>query len=109
MTAREALEQINGSHAFEELVKERTAERATEAPRLPPKRQELMGGAWLEEDGQTAVQPSRGGDQEQLTVTGPEAEKVADVPHLTGGAWPEWDELELTETDPTREKLQVRW
>jgi hypothetical protein len=38
--------------------------------------------------------------------TDPEARKLADTPHLTGD--PEWDEIELRETDPTRPTLRER-
>lgn len=31
--------------------------------------------------------------------------EIADTPHLTGD--PEWDELELAETDPSREPLKI--
>jgi hypothetical protein len=37
------------------------------------------------------------------TVTGLEAEAIADKPHLTGD--PEWDAIELEETDPNKKLL----
>jgi hypothetical protein len=36
-----------------------------------------------------------------------EAAAIADTPHLTGD--PEWDAVELAETDPTREPLPESW
>ena len=38
-------------------------------------------------------------------VTGEEAQKIADVPRLTGD--PEWDRVELEETDPNKPPLDV--
>jgi len=46
------------------------------------------------------------GEPEVETVTGDAAKKVADVPHLTGD--PEWDAIELAETDPRRPLLSER-
>lgn len=43
--------------------------------------------------------------QVQATVLrGADAEKIADVPHLTGD--PEWDAMELAETDPSKPLLE---
>jgi len=48
-------------------------------------------------------------EPEQVTqatvVTGKAGAAVADVPHLTGD--PEWDALELSETDPTKPLLRI--
>jgi hypothetical protein len=40
---------------------------------------------------------------EREVITGAQGEAVADKPHLTGD--PEWDEIELLETDPSRPLL----
>lgn len=115
MTAREALEHVSGIYAFEQLKRER-AENLRDEDDNPfdldypkPGQQSFMGGALLADDGQSLMRPSNSGKKGQVTITGPKAQKVADVPHLTGGAWPEWDELELAETDPAKEPLKIRW
>jgi hypothetical protein len=115
VTAREALEQVNGVYAFEQLVRERAAENLHDEESdlfgdyHNPGQQAFMGGALLADDGQSITHPPSSGKKGQVTITGPAAQKVADVPHLTGGAWPEWDELELSETDPAKEPLKIRW
>jgi hypothetical protein len=38
-------------------------------------------------------------------VTGEEAQAIADKPHLTGN--PEWDRIELEETNPDKEPLDL--
>ncbi len=116
VTAREALEHVSGVYAFEQLIRERVAENLSNEDDDPfdfddrkPGQRSFMGGALLADDGQSIVRPSNSGKKGQITITGPKAQKVADVPHLTGGAWPEWDELELSETDPAKEPLKIRW
>lgn len=39
------------------------------------------------------------------TRTGAEAAEIADQPHLTGD--PEWDAVEIAETDPTAEPVKI--
>lgn len=46
------------------------------------------------------------GEPEVETHTGEAAKKIADTPHLTGD--PEWDAIELAETDPRRPLLSER-
>lgn len=48
-----------------------------------------------------------GGPVQAKVVTGAKADAVADKPLLTGD--PEWDEIELAETDPFREPLESHW
>ena len=48
-----------------------------------------------------SLDPSKPFKSNVRIVTGPEAEKIADKPFLTGD--PEWDAVELAETDPNRE------
>lgn len=123
MTAREALEQINGTYAFEQVARERAPKQDDdEQPTEDPlddfgldddeegAGQRFMGGAVLAEDGQSIRQPGK--KKGQVTVVGPEAQLVADRPHLTKGTdhyWPEWDELELAETDPSKPPLKIQW
>jgi hypothetical protein len=45
-------------------------------------------------------------DEQKTTRYGDDAKALADKPHLTGD--PEWDAIELAETDPTRPTLQER-
>lgn len=42
---------------------------------------------------------------EKKLITGKEAEQIADKPHLTGD--PEWDAIELAETDPNKAPLAL--
>lgn len=114
MTAREALEQINGLTAFEAYVRER-AEARSPAPEQAPELHEeeqtvFMGGALLDPDGATVRHP--GEKKGQVTVVGAAARAIADKPHLTEGTdhyWPEWDELEREETDPSKPPLKIQW
>lgn len=123
MTAREALEHINGVYAFEDLIRDRARKNAREEADedeedfpgfegTPGAGQTFMGGAELLEDGQSVSRPAAKG-KGRVTITGPRAQKVADVPHLTKKGsrdyWPEWNELELAETDPAKEPLKIRW
>ena len=115
-TAREALEQINGSRAFEQLVQDASSKQREDSARdaiedgtATPAQHAFMGGQVLDDEGNPTATIDR---RRMVTVRGPEAEKVADTPHLTAGtkfAWDEWDELELAETDPTKEPLKIQW
>lgn len=118
VTAREALEQINGVYAFEQIARERAPQQPEEVEHEEDPfgiedeaaGQRFMGGAVLAEDGESIRQPGK--KKGQVTVVGPEAQAVADKPHLTKGTehyWPEWDELELAETDPSRPPLKIQW
>lgn len=119
MTAREALEHINGVYAIEALIRERAQARSS-APEdgLDDLEEDdagtttFMGGARLASDGQSVVRSASSGKKGQVTVVGPKAQAVADRPHLTKGTdhyWPEWDELELEETDPSKPPLKIQW
>lgn len=77
LSIREAIEQVNGIAAIREHIADHT------------KRPRSF-------DDQRVEVREREGD---------EAKAVADVPHLTGD--PEWDAIELEETDPTRPPLKV--
>lgn len=97
MTAREALEQVYGVYAIEQLVEERRAEKTKKGDK---------------EDYETPSYERRDlskPEKRQITRTDAEAKKKADTPHLTNGAWPEWDELELSETDPNKPPLKIQW
>jgi hypothetical protein len=83
LTLREAAEQVFEQTAFTKYMRKRADKKA------PVFRD---ADEWI--------------DPEVETVTGKEAERVADVPHLTGD--PEWDAIELAETDPTRPLLSER-
>ena len=83
LTLREAAEQVFEQTAFSSYMKKRAGQKAP---------------AWRDVDEWAAP--------EVETVTGEEAERIADVPHLTGDA--EWDAVELAETDPTRALLSER-
>jgi len=48
-----------------------------------------------------SLDPSKPFKSNVRVVTGPEAEAIADKPHLTGD--PEWDAVELEETNSNRE------
>ena len=108
-TAQEALEQINGLRALEAMARSATPVIADADDDASPKSQ-FMGGQILDDEGNVSTPgPKRG---RMTTVTGPAAEKIADKPHLTAGTkhyWAEWDELELAETDPSKEPLRIQW
>jgi hypothetical protein len=107
VTAREALEQVHGVAAIEQLAHEAQQARKpaapaahTKVPQLPPMSQpqpRFIGGKDLSD-----VLPQQA---EMVTKRGPEAQAIADVPHLTGD--PEWDALELAETDPSKPPLKI--
>lgn len=98
---REALEQIHGVAAIEQVIAERT-ERAQPKSRGPrPEDFDALRGELEAHRDDLPSQP------EMQTRTGEEARSIADKPHLTGD--PEWDALELAETDPSKEPLQVRY
>ena len=88
-TAREALEHINGMIAIEQIRADHSKRRdsAAEVERAQLEAMGLSPQARIE------------------TKTGADARAIADKPHLTGD--PEWDALELAETDPTRPPLQI--
>jgi len=80
LTARDALEQVIGIDALRQ-------HQAEEARKQTP-------GAIRET-----------GTPEVLTRTDDEAREIADTPHLTGD--PEFDAVELAETDPSRPRLKA--
>ena len=88
VTAREALEHINGMIAIDQIMAERVKERT----------QYDVERAHFEKHGLDLPPKIE-------TKMGKEAQAVADAPHLTGD--PEWDALELAETDPTKPPLQI--
>jgi hypothetical protein len=79
LTAREAVEQLNGLTAIELLSAERMVREA--------------------EEPQTQILNDPRGRTDEVAVS------IADTPHLTGD--PEWDAIELAETDPMREPLRI--
>ena len=81
LTLREAAEQIFEKQAFAEFMEKRAEKEEAEAERDPE-------------------------EPQFKTRTDPEAQKLADTPHLIGD--PEWDAVELAETDPTRPPLSER-
>ena len=83
LTLREAAEQVFEQTAFTTFMRNRVDKKAP---------------VWRDID--------EGAAPEVETVTGKDAERIADVPHLTGD--PEWDAVELAETDPTRPLLSER-
>lgn len=102
MTAREALEHVHGVIAIENLARGRRARQPPDGPdphRAPAQR--FIGG----DDANILGFGDRA--EGSTTKIGPEAEAIADKPHLTG--WAEWDALELEETDPEKEPLKVKF
>lgn len=84
MTAREALEQVRGVAVVEAIRSDRTADALRS--RLPPElRDRLPARASVRND--------------------PASQRLADTPRLTGD--PEWDAIELAETDPSKEPLRI--
>jgi hypothetical protein len=94
-TTREALEQVHGLVALDAIRREAVA---------GPKRPERFDTPrFLAGEIDNAVfEPA----QSETRVGSPEAKRVADKPNLMG--WAEWDELELSETDPTKPLLVVQ-
>jgi hypothetical protein len=101
VTIREALEQVHGVAAVEQL----TTERATEQRAVVQQAQKVprfLGG-----DSAAMLEASHDAPVQATTRTDSEARSVADTPHLTGD--PEWDALELAETDPSKPPLKIQW
>jgi hypothetical protein len=93
-TVRDAIEHVHGVTAVELLA--RDSRPRPQAP-APPGQPRFLGGKNLLDADLEPV---------QATVrAGAEGSKVADTPHLTGD--PEWDALELAETDPTKAPLKI--
>ena len=88
LTLREAIEQLLGMNAIQEYLEEQRDNQDSDTPLHQ----------LLDRDGH--------GPPDVTVRTGEEARKLADTPHLTGD--PEWDEIELRETDPSRPTLQER-
>jgi hypothetical protein len=84
LTAREAYEQVLQSRAIQKIQ--------TEEAEKAPKPTDVL-------DPDTPMKPV------VKTVTGKEAEEIADVPRFTGD--PEWDAVEREETDPFREPFDL--
>lgn len=84
MTAKEALEQVRGVAAIESIRNDRTE--AAMRSRLPPEMRDRL--------------PARAS-----VLTDAKSQQLADTPHLTGD--PEWDAIELAETDPSKEPLRI--
>ena len=95
LTAREALEQVNGVRAIEKLAEEASKEN----PEHPDFQRDL-------EEGQQRDTVTFDGDIGQSRAkVGTGSKSIADTPHLTGD--PEWDALELAETEVGREDLRI--
>lgn len=94
---REALEQIHGVAAIEHVIAERTSKNRQQYPRQPS----------ADDFDDLRAELNRASQPEMHTRTDEEARSIADKPNLTGD--PEWDALELAETDPGKEPLQVRY
>jgi hypothetical protein len=89
-TEREAIEHVFGLAAVEQIVYEASK---------PTERRTQSEADWAEH-----MQDLR--EPEVEVVEGEEAAPLADKPHLTGD--PEWDALELAETDPGKTPLVVQ-
>jgi len=77
LTAREVAEQLNGLAAIDMLRAERVESEIEQTKILSDPR----------------------------ARTDENAASIADTPHLTGD--PEWDAIELSETDPMKERLRI--
>lgn len=86
LTPREAAEQVFEQRAFSDYLEERT-----EA---------------LEKDNPARTPFDEHAPPQATTRTDDAARTLADTPHLTGD--PEWDAVELAETDPNRPLLSER-
>lgn len=110
-TLHEAIEQLAGIQAMEILVAERVKDRQDKSSTLAALEK------WAAEEEEGSDKPSvqatstriRNRGSGRSIRTGAEAKSIADTPHLTGGQWPEWDALELEETDPEKPPLRIQW
>lgn len=96
MTAREALEQVYGLVALENLQRGTRPTSTSNADQT----QKFLAGDTAD------ILDDRAVTVDATTRTGAEAQAIADKPHLTGD--PEWDALELAETDPTKPALVIQ-
>jgi hypothetical protein len=87
LTLKEAAEQVFEQQAFSDWVEEQREKREKE--------RNADDDPYRDFDAPRAV-----------TRTDAEARALADTPHLTGD--PEWDAIELAETDPNRAPLSER-
>jgi hypothetical protein len=85
LTLREAIEQLFGMQAVRQHLQQQEGDEP----------EDLRG--WEEKRRGPPLRTVREDD---------EARKLADMPHLTGD--PEWDAVELAETDPSRSPLNER-
>lgn len=94
-TAREAIEHVHGITAIEQLA----------LPKLPglPGAGAQTHGEFLGGDAASIIDST---PTEAVERNDDEARAFADTPHLTGD--PEWDALELAETDPSKPPLQIQ-
>lgn len=90
---REALEQVYALDALDRLRAKGRGQRAAAAP------------ADLESIDGERLPAAVGGGRGARVNNSAEAKKFADTPHLTGD--PEWDALELSETDPSKPPLKI--
>lgn len=86
MTLREALEHVSMKTAIDVIAAENEAAAVERAQ---------VRSYGIDDDRPNAVR----------TRTGAEAAAIADKPHLTGD--PEWDAIEIAETDPTAEPVKI--
>lgn len=93
---REALEAVHGLVAIENIAKARAKQRFAHDAGFEA--EDFAGGR--DDAILRSASPGR-------SSTGEAAREVADKPRLTGD--PEWDALELDETDPSREPLKVAY
>lgn len=93
LTLREAAEQLFGLQAIREYFDERAKNRRDDEDNAAD--DDMRG--WEEKMRAPPITKVR--DDE-------EARRLADTPHLTGD--PEWDAIELAETDPSRPPLSER-
>jgi len=84
VTPKEALEHVRGIAAVE-AIRSAKSEDAWRS-RLPPELRARL--------------PVR-----SSVLTDTKSQQLADTPHLTGD--PEWDAIELAETDPSKEPLRI--
>ena len=90
LTEREALEQILMVHAAKSIKAE------WEKEKLDKVKTEI----------EQMIDPTKPMKPVVKTVIGLDAEKIADEPRLTGD--PEWDAVELAETNPNKEPIDKR-
>ncbi len=93
-TVREALEQIHGITAIELLATGGPQQQTGKSP-MRVRRYGLGGDDATESTGGTSIHRDD------------TAKAKADAPHLTGD--PEWDALEMAETDPGKEPLVIQY